>query len=80
MIKNAVPNNILELQCFKDPELDGLFDQFMTFQLLLDLLYEEKRYKEVLEIFDLIKEKQVQGIKYPTYSIVIVFAACYKIV
>lgn len=67
------------LKLFKDPNMEGFFDQLISFQLLLDLLYENKRYDEVLEIFDFIKSKQIQGGRYPKHSVVLAFAACYKL-
>lgn len=68
----------LALQCFKSEELAGFFDQYMSYQLLLDLLYENQKYKELLEAFDIIKEKQLEGHKYPKNVIVLVLAACYR--
>lgn len=67
------------LQLFKDPKMEGFFDQLISFQLLLDMLYENKRYEEVLEIFDFIRAKQIQGGRYPKHSVVLAFAACYKL-
>ncbi|KAF5307140.1 hypothetical protein FQR65_LT00656 [Abscondita terminalis] len=66
-------------QCFRNPELEGLFDQLMTYQLMLDLLYENRRYNDVLEAFKFIKDKQIEGIKFAKNVIVLVFAACYRI-
>ncbi|KAK4885564.1 hypothetical protein RN001_001835 [Aquatica leii] len=65
-------------QCFRAPELDGLFDQLMTYQILLDLLYENQRYNDVLDAFQFIKDKQIEGIKFAKNIIVLVFAACYR--
>ncbi|GLV39758.1 hypothetical protein CBL_08176 [Carabus blaptoides fortunei] len=66
------------LKCFKTPELQGFFDQLMSYQLLLDLLYENARYDDVIETFELIKSKQIQGTKYPKNIVVLTMAACYK--
>lgn len=52
----------------------------MSFQLLLDLLYENQRYDEILKTFELIKEKQIHGTKYPKNIIVLVMATLYKMV
>uniref|UniRef100_T1GC06 Uncharacterized protein n=1 Tax=Megaselia scalaris TaxID=36166 RepID=T1GC06_MEGSC len=38
------------LKLFKDPNMEGFFDQLISFQLLLDLLYENKRYDEESQI------------------------------
>lgn len=66
------------LECFKSDELTGFFDQLMSYQLLLDLLYENCKYDEVMETFQIIKSKQIQGTKYPKNVIVLTMAACYK--
>lgn len=68
------------MQCFKAPELNGFFDQLVSYQLLLDLLYENKKYNEILEAYELIKSKQIEGMKYPKNAIVLVYAALYKLV
>nr|CAH7737311.1 unnamed protein product [Callosobruchus chinensis] len=68
----------LAYECFKTPELDGFFDQLMTYQLLLDLLFESGKYKEILEVFEIIKGRQIDGMKYPRNVVVLVLAACYK--
>lgn len=75
VLKNAE----VALQCFNDPEMEGFFDQLMSYQILLDLLYENKKYQEVLDTFDNIKARQIQGGRYPKHVIVLVFAACYKL-
>lgn len=67
------------LQCFKSPELKGFFDQLMSYQILLDLLYDNGKYKEMLEVFEIIKERQIEGTKYPRNIVVLTFAACYKL-
>ncbi|XP_021943811.1 pentatricopeptide repeat-containing protein 2, mitochondrial [Folsomia candida] len=67
------------LQAFKDPELEGFFDQLATYQVLCDLLYNNAMYQEVIDVFEIVKSKQVQGTKYPRNVLVIVFASCYKL-
>ncbi|KAK5647382.1 hypothetical protein RI129_002274 [Pyrocoelia pectoralis] len=66
-------------ECFKSPELNGLFDQMMSYQILLDLLYENQRYDDVLEIFEIIKTRQIEGVKFAKNVVVLVCAACYKL-
>lgn len=58
--------------------MEGFFDQLMSYQILLDLLFENKKYQEVLDTFDNIKARQIQGGRYPKHVVVLVFAACYK--
>ncbi|XP_022184738.2 pentatricopeptide repeat-containing protein 2, mitochondrial [Nilaparvata lugens] len=66
------------LKVFKNPELDGFFDQIMTYQVLMDLLYCNKMYDEVKEVFEIIKSKQVMGIKFHRNTVVLVSAACFQ--
>lgn len=42
------------------------------------MLYEHGRYKDVQEIFNIIKSRQIQGGMYPKHVVTIVFASCYK--
>lgn len=67
------------LELFKDESLNGFFDQLITYQILLDLLYESGNYQEVLDTFNIIRSRQLQGSRYPKHSIIIVLAACYKL-
>ncbi|KAF2896595.1 hypothetical protein ILUMI_09580 [Ignelater luminosus] len=66
------------LECFKATELDGLFDQLITYQILLDLLYESEKYNEILDCFGIIKDRQIEGIKFAKNVVVLTLAACYK--
>lgn len=47
------------LTMFKDESLSGFFDQLISYQLLLDLLFNSKRYQDVLDTFEIIKSRQV---------------------
>jgi pentatricopeptide repeat domain-containing protein 2 len=66
---------------FKNDALadSGFFDQTISYQILLDLLYENGKYEQVLEAFDIIQSRQLQGARYPKYPIILVFASCYKL-
>lgn len=66
------------LEMFKNESLNGFFDQPISYQILLDLLYKEKRYQDVLDTFENIKQRQVFGGRYRGNVIVLAFAACYK--
>lgn len=66
------------LKAFKDPELNNFFDQIMTFQLLMDMLYNNGMYKDCREIYDIIKTKNVGSVVHPKNSVIIVLGACYK--
>lgn len=66
------------LQCFKDKSLSTLFDQWMTYQLLLDMLYTKERYQDVVDAYEVIKERQVNTM-FPKYAMVVLFGALYKL-
>lgn len=66
------------LQCFNDPKNEGFFDQMISHQILLDLLYSHEMYDEMYQVFDKSQEKQIGSIKFPKYCVVLVLAACYK--
>lgn len=65
-------------QCFTEENGNGFFDQLVSYQILLDMLYNNGKYDEVIKTFEMIKSRQVQGGKYPKHVIVLVFASCYK--
>lgn len=67
------------LNAFKDPALDGIFDQLITYQLLLDLLYKNEKYQDMLTVFEMIKDKQIQSARFPKNVVVLTMAACYKL-
>lgn len=66
------------LQCFKNPDLDGFFDQLMSYQILMDLLFINGKYDEVLEVFEIIRAKQIQTAKFPKQAVVLTLASLYK--
>lgn len=55
------------LALFKDESLQGFFDQLISYQIILDLLYESKRYQDVLDTYEVIKKRQVQGARFPKH-------------
>lgn len=67
------------LQLLKDEELDGFFDQFSSYQIAMDLLFKEKRYQDVLDIFKSMQQKQLYGTKFPRECVVLALASCYKL-
>lgn len=67
------------MELFKLESLDGFFDQLATYQLLFDLLFESGRYEDVLETFEIIKARQVQGGRFPKHAVVLTLASCYKL-
>lgn len=71
------PDSALAL--FKKESLDGFFDQLASYQVLFDLLFESGRYEDVLETFEVIKARQVQGGRFPKHAVVLTLASCYKL-
>lgn len=55
-----------------------MFDQLISYQILVDMLYEQNRYGDVLTVFEQIKKRQIQGGRHPRHVVTLVFAACYK--
>lgn len=68
------------LALVRDPELDGMFDQLVTYQILMDLLYQNEMYQDVLDLLEVLQEKQVQGVKFPKNAVVLAMASCWKMV
>jgi pentatricopeptide repeat protein len=67
-------------QVFKDPELEGFFAQLGTYQILMDLLFQNEKYEDMLDVFEIIKQRQHQEAKFPKNVVVLTFAACFKLV
>lgn len=67
------------LEVFKDKGCDGIFDQWMSYQILCDMLYEKQRYQDVLDVYDLIKDRRTEGGMFPKHTIILVFGACFKL-
>lgn len=57
-----------------------MFDQMSSYIILMDLLYENQEYDRVLEVMEIVKERQLNGIKFPMDCVTLAIAACYKIV
>lgn len=64
---------------FTNPELKIFFDQLISYQILMDLLLKNEMYEEVLQVADIVKEKQHIGAKFPKNVVVLTLAACYKL-
>lgn len=67
------------LKLFTNPELSNFFDQLISYQLLMDLLFKNEMYEEILQVADIVKEKQHIGAKFPKNVVVLTLAACYKL-
>ncbi|XP_055689356.1 pentatricopeptide repeat-containing protein 2, mitochondrial-like [Lutzomyia longipalpis] len=64
------------LELFKNPELEGFFHQAISYQILMDMLYERTQYQEILKLYDSCKN---ESLKDQRHLIVLVMAACYRI-
>lgn len=64
---------------FTNPELRNFFDQLVSYQILMDLLFKNEMYEEILQVADIVKEKQHIGAKFPKNVVVLTLAACYKL-
>lgn len=69
----------IALQLFNDPEMEGFFNQLSSYQVLLDLLFINEKFIEILDVYKQIQEKQLQIAKFPKGVMMFVFAACYKL-
>ncbi|XP_068245860.1 pentatricopeptide repeat-containing protein 2, mitochondrial-like [Palaemon carinicauda] len=67
------------LQALRSKELEGFFDQIISYQLAMDLLFKHGMYQEVIDVFEELQEKRLNGIKYPKNCLTLSLAACYKI-
>jgi len=46
----------------------------------MDLLFQNERYQDMLDVFDIIKRRQHQEGKFPKNVVILTFAACFKLV
>lgn len=65
---------------FNDPEMDGFFNHLTSYQILMDLLFVNEKYDQILDVYKSVQEKQLQISKFPKGVMMLVFAACYKLV
>lgn len=67
------------LAALKTKELDGFFDQMISYHIAMDLLYKSEKYEDVLDVFELVQEKRIAGVKYPKNCFTIAVATFYKL-
>jgi hypothetical protein len=72
--------DIYLFQVFKDPVLEDFFAQLSTYQILMDLLFQNEKYEDILDVFEIVKQRQHQEAKYPKNVVILTFAACFKLV
>jgi len=68
----------LAYTAFKDPKFENFFDQLISYQILLSLLYKHGKYTEMRDVYDIVKSKSIENGGYPRNSFILVMAACYK--
>ena len=51
-----------------------------TFVILMDLLFENGRYEDVIKVMDEVKDRRVAGYKFPNDCLVLLAASCCKLV
>jgi len=67
----------LAFTAFKDPKFENFFDQLISYQILLSLLYKHGKYAEMRDVYDIVKTKYMES-GYPRNSFILAMAACYK--
>lgn len=67
------------LKVYNTAELDGLFDQLSSHLVLMDLLFKNKMYNEIVDLYKVIRDKQLSFGKHPKCLMILLFGALYKI-
>lgn len=60
--------------------MEGFFNQLSSYQILMDLLFVNEKFDQILDVYKSIQDKQLQIAKFPKGVMMLVFAACYKLV
>lgn len=72
---------LYHLQFFDDSNITEIFDQLISYQILLDLLYDRKMYGDVLRINDEIQRRIAAQNRYASSAMnAIIFATYYRLV
>lgn len=70
----------LAIELFYDEAFSTFFNQLSSYQIFLDLLYCNKRYEEIIKVYDTIRTRVTHEKVHPRNSLILVTAACYKLV
>jgi len=70
------PHEALEL--LTNPKTMPIFDQFICYQIIMDLLLENKMYEDVVSVFSQVQERNIKGAKYPKNCFVLAATALYR--
>lgn len=68
------------LAMLRNPKTVTMFDQFMSYQIAMDLLLRNKMYNEVMEVFAISQERSIQDNKFPKNCFILAMAALYRMV
>lgn len=68
------------LQLVALPELQGMFSDPSSYQLLMSLLYKHELYNEILDIMTMITTGRCLHLRYPRTCVMISLAAALKLV
>ncbi|XP_050456745.1 pentatricopeptide repeat-containing protein 2, mitochondrial-like isoform X1 [Cataglyphis hispanica] len=68
----------LAFTTFKHFQFENFFNQIISYQIFLSLLYKHGKYTEMRDVFDIIKIKILDFDRYPGNTLILVMAACYK--
>lgn len=77
---HSINNPEAALSMLRNPQTVTFFDQFMSYQITMDLLLKNKMYNEVLEVFSIVQERNIQGNKFPKNCMILALAALYQMV
>ena len=57
-----------------------IFDQFISYQILMDSLLNNQLYEDVLAVFSQVQERNIKGAKFPKNCFVLAATALYRMV
>ncbi|CAL1279071.1 unnamed protein product [Larinioides sclopetarius] len=67
------------LEFYKDPELDGFFDQLKSYYLSMDLCFKTGMYEEIIKAFEELQSKKLGETQFPREAVVLTTGACFKL-
>jgi len=67
------------LKLLSDPKTMHIFDQYISYQILMDLLLNNEMYEDVLSVFAQVQERNIKGAKFPKNCFVLAATALYRI-
>ncbi|KAI0208147.1 Pentatricopeptide repeat-containing protein 2, mitochondrial [Lamellibrachia satsuma] len=67
------------LALFNDESLKGFFSQMSSYVVIMDLMFENQMYDDILKMMSFVSEQQLGGFKYPMDCVTLSTAACLKL-